>query len=203
MDNKSQREIDWAYSIIDPKYHISNVEITEEKHEKAKLRFILHEVCEMISDEYSDTGEYMRMPDGTSTKDIDEFAKERGWDAIRNKMETGYHIGDCTAVPSTCMRCFAEQFYDINTSPENKNDGNRALMIFSKNEKKRLEKAKVSFQKMKNESTSKVNKIGVHLSHCFNDDEDSFGGYNCCKYGEQYCPADPKYRFLLNEILEN
>ena len=51
-------------------------------------------------------------------------------------------------------------------------------------------------------STSEINKIGVHLSHCFSDDPECFGGYECCKYGDEYCPADPQYKNELDRVIK-
>ena len=51
-------------------------------------------------------------------------------------------------------------------------------------------------------STTEINNIGVHLSHCFNDEPESFGGYECCKYGDEYCPADPKYKKELERAIK-
>lgn len=64
------------------------------------------------------------------------------------------------------------------------------------------EKAKQIFAIMMRNATPDHNPIGMHLSHCFSDDPMCFGGYKACKYGDKYCPADPKWRKVLKEINE-
>lgn len=64
------------------------------------------------------------------------------------------------------------------------------------------QRAKQVFTALLHETTHEHNPIGVHLSHCFNDDPMCFGGYKCCKYGDKYCPADPKLRKVLKEVTE-
>ena len=62
-----------------------------------------------------------------------------------------------------------------------------------------------AFQFFKEEiasSTTEINNIGVHISHCFNDEPESFGGYECCKYGDKYCPADPQYEKELERAIK-
>lgn len=55
---------------------------------------------------------------------------------------------------------------------------------------------------MLHEKTDEYDPIGVHTNHCFNKEPMSSGGYNCCKYGDKYCPADPKWKKVLKEVIE-
>lgn len=57
-------------------------------------------------------------------------------------------------------------------------------------------RAKPIFKKMKEDGM-----IGVHISHCFEDDPECFGGFECCKYGDEFCPADPKCKDLVESII--
>lgn len=216
MTEYTEEEIKWAYSLIQPELP----EYDEKDHEIAKLRYILSEVHEHLYDLYFYSGAegeqykkyntpeeigkkihdflynedgYCDLPDGTSKEDINDFAKKRNWEYYSTDMgPTGYHVGDCTAVPASCSKCYAEQFYDFKTPYEGKHSGWKALHIFQNVEKQKQEQAITVFEEMR-----KNNKIGVHMSHCFDDDPECFGGYKCCKYGDEFCPADPKYSKII------
>lgn len=64
------------------------------------------------------------------------------------------------------------------------------------------QRAKQVFIAMLHETTQDHNPMGVHLSHCFTGNPMNFGGYKCCKYGDKYCPADPKWKKVLKEVTE-
>ena len=59
------------------------------------------------------------------------------WDNMKNHIRgclTSPHAGDCTAFPSTCDRCYAEEKYRIPfTATFNKSQGNKLFHLYKQN----------------------------------------------------------------------
>lgn len=45
------------------------------------------------------------------------------------------HYGDCTAFASSCIRCVAEKYYNIDTAPPDKKTGNKAASVLREAQK--------------------------------------------------------------------
>lgn len=97
------------------------------KHEPVRT---LQEVHEKLGKILFDNDGGMNTPDGTEQDVIDRYAKQNHWDDFKRDHLEGYHCGDCTGVPATCTKCFAEQFYGFQTPYEGKQAGSKALAIY-------------------------------------------------------------------------
>lgn len=70
---------------------------------------------------------------------IDPGAGPAGWARACDREESGYaqfrthlaegHAGDCTALPASCLRCWAESALGLDTAPASKSEGFRLLSI--------------------------------------------------------------------------
>jgi hypothetical protein len=66
---------------------------------------------------------------------IDETAKKHHWDYVSESIDT-IHVGDCTAVPCMCDRCYAEKYFGVNTVTWSKAEGNSMLHEHEEQRKK-------------------------------------------------------------------
>lgn len=68
------------------------------------------------------------LPDDIELEDLQKHAEANNWNEYRKYLDDD-HGGDCTAVACTCMRCFAESFYEYDTYPPNKSVGWKAFCV--------------------------------------------------------------------------
>jgi hypothetical protein len=115
---------------------------TPEQHEIARLRFVL----DNLFDELSEIGLHLTRGETEKAQALTEDIREDVWkhDDVRHRshdivvkglgeryhvhpmegeVESGFHGGDCTACPCTCPRCHYETYYGVSTATFGKREG--------------------------------------------------------------------------------
>lgn len=138
-----------AYHLVRPRR-----EYTEHEHEMAKMRFLLSRLYEdafslaydllerlqgkreeqRIVDRMTKEAELMigacdRAGDDGKLEDalLDRYRVGGDSDYLRKEAEFGWHGGDCTAFCCSCSRCWADEFYNVDTTTWSSKHAGHAL----------------------------------------------------------------------------
>lgn len=140
--NTDTNSTEKAYNIIRPMRVY-----TEEQHEIAYLKYLMSKLSEKAFDlayEVMEDGRYkndlatsiISMCDlADDGKQLSECVEMEFGSITRQRFkeqaEHGWHTGDCTACCFTCMRCYVDEFYGVNTCAWDwdKHEGSRLLNL--------------------------------------------------------------------------
>lgn len=129
---------------------------TEQQKEEARLRYVLDQLYDdflmvglRLRNDETEKADILikRVTDTTDQVEekpfhyIDWLAKHYRWDDYHAHADE-MHWGDCTATSWSCMRCFIEKYYLIDTSPGSKAEGSRLLNLYLRSKQKMEEQFK-------------------------------------------------------------